>query len=96
MTYRAKVQRWYDSPRWRNARRRQLHDHPLCVMCLQEGLAIAASVADHIVPHRGDEQFFWDGELQSLCASHHSSDKRRAELGNADRPKFSKDGKPVW
>lgn len=37
-------------------------------------------VADHIVPHRGDERLFWDeGNLQTLCKPCHDSKKQRAE-----------------
>jgi hypothetical protein len=48
-------------------------------MCLAEGIATAATVADHVEPHRGDAHLFWNGELQSLCASHHNAAKQRAE-----------------
>lgn len=36
-------------------------------------------MADHVEPHRGDEQLFFYGELQSLCAAHHNSYKQRLE-----------------
>jgi 5-methylcytosine-specific restriction enzyme A len=49
-------------------------------MCLeQSGVYTAATVADHVTPHRGNAQQFWHGRLQSLCASHHSRDKQLAE-----------------
>ena len=38
-----------------------------------------ATVADHIKPHRGNEVLFYAGELQSLCAEHHSATKQREE-----------------
>lgn len=38
-----------------------------------------AKVADHVVPHRGDDELFWDGDLQSLCVSCHSRHKQRYE-----------------
>jgi 5-methylcytosine-specific restriction protein A len=42
-----------------------------------------AAVVDHRIPHRGDMALFWDsGNWQSLCTTHHSSDKQRSE---ADR-----------
>lgn len=41
-----------------------------------------ATVVDHKVPHRGDMVEFWKSEgWQPLCATHHSSDKQRAESG---------------
>lgn len=48
-------------------------------MCLDKGLVVAATVADHIEPHHGDEVKFWFGALQSLCASHHSGAKAEQE-----------------
>ena len=39
----------------------------------------AATVVDHVVPHRGNSTLFWQGELQSLCFSHHNSSKQHEE-----------------
>jgi 5-methylcytosine-specific restriction endonuclease McrA len=50
-----------------------------------KGQAVRASVADHKVPHRGDAELFWKGELQSLCAHCHSSAKQREEKAQAKR-----------
>jgi hypothetical protein len=49
-------------------------------MCLRQGVYTAATVADHVTPHKGDATLFWHGKLQSLCASHHSRDKQREEM----------------
>ena len=47
-----------------DAHRRQ---HPLCVRCGRP-----AQVVDHIVPHRGREQLFWDeSNWQALCKACH-------------------------
>lgn len=74
------MKRLYDSRRWRNKRARQLAEHPLCKMCWDMRARVTpATVADHIVPHRGDSELFWDGALQSLCASCHSSIKQQME-----------------
>jgi len=68
--------------RWQRARAAFLCKHPLCVMCLAENVVRAASVVDHIEPHRGNEHLFWDeSNWQPLCAHHHSSDKARQEGG---------------
>ena len=65
---------------WRVARAAFLADHPLCVMCMQAGRVVAASVVDHIQPHRGDMALFWDrSNWQPLCAHHHSAAKQREE-----------------
>lgn len=58
--------------RWRKARAGWLRNHPLCAHCENEGRVRAATDVDHIVPHKGDMQLFWDSSnWQSLCAHHH-------------------------
>ncbi|WP_440642070.1 HNH endonuclease [Bradyrhizobium sp. PUT101] len=73
------VERWRGSARWRRRVRFQLATNPLCRMCAEQGVVTAATIVDHVIPHRGDQQLFWLGELQSLCASHHSKDKQQIE-----------------
>jgi 5-methylcytosine-specific restriction protein A len=48
-------------------------------MCLADGVVAAARVCDHIEPHRGDAEKFWNGPFQSLCYFHHNRDKQREE-----------------
>jgi len=81
--------------RWDKARATYLRSHPLCVMCEREGRVTAATVVDHIVPHRGDQRLFWDVEnnWQSLCKSHHDSAKQREERGRTQA--VGEDGWPV-
>jgi 5-methylcytosine-specific restriction enzyme A len=68
--------------RWQQARAAFLARHPLCVMCEQAGRVTAATVVDHVVPHRGDQRLMWDeSNWQPLCAPHHSRDKQREEQG---------------
>jgi len=69
----------YAHRRWRRIRDRQLSLEPLCRACWKAGRCTAASVADHIVPHRGNVEAFWTGALQSLCGTCHSSLKQRQE-----------------
>jgi 5-methylcytosine-specific restriction protein A len=38
-----------------------------------------ATIVDHVIPHKGDEKAFFEGELQSLCKRHHDSDKQQIE-----------------
>ena len=56
--------------RWRWAAKCFLDKYPLCGMrpgnrppvmsqCYEQGLTTAATVVDHVVPHRGDQQIFW-------------------------------------
>jgi hypothetical protein len=71
--------------RWRKVARLQLAEHPLCANCLKEGKITAAQVADHIVPHRGDVNLFWQGKLNSLCWSCHSNIKQQQEINGFSR-----------
>jgi len=67
--------------KWSKQRSYFLQDNPLCVMCQNQGTIKQASVVDHIIPHKGDLQLFWDiSNWQSLCKRHHDSDKRKIEL----------------
>ena len=72
--------RWYDSAAWRKRARHQLRLQPICAMCEAEGRITAASVVDHVQPHRGDKNAFRLGQLQSLCKPHHDSAKKRDEI----------------
>ena len=65
------AERGYDS-RWKKARIRFLHSHPLCEECKKQGRLVKATVVDHIVPHRGDKKLFWDEtNWQALCKPCH-------------------------
>lgn len=73
----------YHLARWKGPhgrRAKQLDAEPLCRMCLARGITRAATVADHINPHRGDDALFWDGELQSLCKHCHDKRKQLEEI----------------
>ena len=45
---------------WQKARKRFLALHPLCVECMKEGRYVAATDVDHIIPHRGNRELFWN------------------------------------
>jgi len=73
------AQRGYDS-RWRRARARFLKRHPICrdPLARHTGRVVAATVVDHIVPHRGDEALFWDERnWQPLCRECHDAKTAR-------------------
>ena len=71
--------RLYDY-KWRVYRAKYLKAHPLCVMCQEEGHRTAATVIDHIKPHKGDVSLDWDQQNhQTLCKLHHDSVKAREE-----------------
>ena len=76
---RSAAARGYTS-RWAKARRRFLEVHPLCSECLKDGRYVKATDVDHIVPHRGDPQLFWDeGNWQALCHRCHSIKTRNGD-----------------
>jgi len=84
------TQRGYGS-RWQRARAAYLRRHPLCVECLQEDRVVAATIVDHIIPHRGDHRLFWDeGNWQALCAPHH--DSKRGREGQEARGRVKSSG----
>lgn len=66
--------------KWQQARAQFLREHPHCVICKADDQVTAATVVDHIVPHRGDQSLFWRrSNWQALCVAHHSRDKQREE-----------------
>lgn len=57
---------------WQKARKFFLNRHPWCVRCKKKGRLVPATVVDHIKPHRGDPDLFWDEKnWQTLCKSCH-------------------------
>lgn len=68
--------------RWRRARVAFLAANPLCLYCERQGRAVAATVVDHIVPHKGDRDLFWsEANWQPLCKRCHDSIKAKEEHG---------------
>lgn len=74
----------YHTARWRAMQKAQLRMQPRCAIC-----GARATVADHIVPHRGNlDAFYSVYNLQSLCASCHSKKTMQENRGfrkGADR-----------
>lgn len=71
---------------WKKRREAFLRENPLCVECLKRGLYVPATDVDHIVPHKGDMEKFWDWDnLQALCHECHSRKTAREDggFGNA-------------
>ena len=58
---------------WRRYRQAFLIKSPLCVECTKQGLIREATVVDHITPHKGNKDIFWDeSNHQSLCIRCHN------------------------
>ena len=67
------AQRGYNA-RWRKARLIWLGSHQMCAVCLSRGIRRIATIVDHIVPHRGNTDIFWDqSNWQSLCRECHDT-----------------------
>lgn len=85
---------WYGTQRWRKLAKAHLAGEPLCRMCLKADVVTAASVCDHVHPHRGEERHFWAGPFQSLCTSCHSRTKQASEMGRGPQ-QLDADGWPA-
>lgn len=84
--------------RWQKARAEYLSrpENVLCVMCGAEGRITAATVVDHITPHRGDEALMWDeSNWQPLCKPHHDGAKQALEKSGRVQQAVGLDGWPI-
>lgn len=71
--------------RWQRESKVFLRSHPLCEECKKNGRFVQATVVDHIVPHRGDMNLFWDrANWQALCKPCH------------DRKTWTEDANPEY
>jgi 5-methylcytosine-specific restriction protein A len=70
----------YNGKAWRAMRANHLQANPLCAYCARLGIVTAATVGDHVKPHKGDFRLFFDAEnIQGLCKKCHDSTKAREE-----------------
>ena len=73
--------------RWQRLRLQFLQRHPLCEACKAEDRLTAATVVDHIEPHRGDQRLFWDqNNWQALCKPCHDAKTAREDGRWGARP----------
>lgn len=81
--------KWYKTTRWQRLREQVLiRDHFICqrtkALLIGKYPAPNSAVVDHIKPHRGNEELFWDMDnLQSVSKEYHDSIKQAQE--NADK-----------
>lgn len=73
--------KWYKTSRWQRLRWSVLErDLFTCARCARVEGNTSQLVADHKVPHRGDEALFWaETNLQCLCKACHDRDKQSEE-----------------
>ena len=76
---------WYGTAIWRAIRRDQLSREPLCRRCGKRGRIEAATVVNHVEPHRGDWERFVGGPFESLCKACHDGEVQREERAAARR-----------
>ncbi len=66
--------------RWVKYRAVFLKRYPLCVRCEADDRVTAATVVDHIIPHKGDQARFWDPDNhQALCKLCHDRKTARED-----------------
>ena len=73
--------KWYDTAEWKAlARACKIAAHYTCAMCGRVAGGKGEAVADHVKPHRGDRDLFFDASnLQCLCKDCHDKHKQAAE-----------------
>jgi 5-methylcytosine-specific restriction endonuclease McrA len=66
--------------RWEKARLTFLARAPLCLGCEAVDRVEPATIVDHVEPHGGDSDRFWDtAKWQGCCKWHHDVVKQRLE-----------------
>ena len=76
-----RLKRLYDKAQWRRLREQVLRMQPLCVLCLQRGLAVPSEQVDHITPIADGGEPWAFSNLRGLCASDHSRVTAAAKTG---------------
>ena len=72
--------------KWTKARNGYMSRHPLCVHCEARGVIRLATDLDHIIPHKGDMDLFWQrSNWQGLCKSCHSTKTAKEDGGFGNR-----------
>jgi 5-methylcytosine-specific restriction endonuclease McrA len=58
--------------RWKRASFQFRRANPLCLGCRAIGVKTKATLVDHIIPHRGDRERFWNPHnMQPCCIACH-------------------------
>lgn len=77
--------KWYYTKAWKGRRARQLARVPWCESCKRMGRSRPAVIANHKIPHRGDRELFFRGELESACKNCHDQAIQREEIEGFSR-----------
>ena len=89
----------YNDSRWRHPKRGlrilKLRTDPLCWYCQQARRLTPADTVDHIKPHRGDPDLFFDWDnLRSCCKACHDA-IAQAKDNQGFAPGVGVDGMPL-
>jgi 5-methylcytosine-specific restriction protein A len=90
----AAYRRLYNTRQWKTLRANQLNAKPLCEWCNRRGRIVAATIADHAIPHKGDETLFFNGDLISLCKPCHDTTAQVRD-NRGFSPEVGADGFPI-
>ncbi len=75
--------RWYGRAHWASLRTLCLARDPICMVCHR----LALTIADHIIPHKGNWTLFCDlDNLQGICDTCHSKKTATEDGGFGNRP----------
>lgn len=91
----------YKSRPWRVGRLAFLAQNPLCTRCKANGRITAATVVNHIKPHKGDVTLFFDWlNWEPTCKPHHDaaiqSEERTGYLKGIDASGLPRDPNHPW
>lgn len=85
----------YRTARWIRLREAHLSDNPLCELCKRLEIVEEATVVHHKDGgHKGDEDKFWSGPFESLCAPCHDRHGAAEDAGK-EIIEFAPDGWPI-
>jgi 5-methylcytosine-specific restriction endonuclease McrA len=85
----------YDSGAWKTLRVRVLQKFPICPVCIHRGLLTPSVDVDHIKPHQGQREGFYDeGNLWALCKKCHA--KKSAFESNKIKPPKDETNPWLW
>jgi 5-methylcytosine-specific restriction enzyme A len=76
--------RLYDRRQWHRVKTNQLRREPFCRACKAEGKSTLATEVDHVTPISKGGARYDSSNLQSLCASHHSTKTNAFDMKDKD------------
>ncbi len=79
---------------WQKASKAFLAKNPLCVKCLEDNRLTPSTTTDHIIPHDGNYELFWDrNNWQAMCKTCHDRKTATEDGGFGNERKCSRKSK---